>query len=239
MYGSGYPAPSGMAGSSLRRNDSQVAVTIFSKVRVFSGRQRQRVPMGYRVIIVEDNPIDKDLAVREIARHLPEAICEHIADIATFRSRLVSGRIDAVVTDYRLQSGNGLDVLRAVRERYPETVVIMFTGSGNEDVAVEGMKLGLDDYVIKKQGNYPRVAFALRSALDRVATRMRLGATEQELRRTIRQLEQRTLDLAEKNSQLEEFMKNMTGRELRMAELVNENHALRAEIERLKNRGVR
>jgi DNA-binding response OmpR family regulator len=190
--------------------------------------------MGYRVVIIEDNVVDKDLAVREIAQELRDAACEHVADPEGFQRCLERGGFDALITDYSLRWGNGLDVLRAARKLYPDKVIIMFTGTGNEDLAVEAMKSGLDDYVTKRQGTYRRLAIALRLALERSETRIRLGATEAELRRTVARLEQTTQSLAERNTELEGFMSNITGRELKMAELVKENERLKAENQQLR-----
>ncbi|XHO83390.1 histidine kinase dimerization/phosphoacceptor domain -containing protein [Azospirillum sp. A29] len=65
-----------------------------------------------------------------------------------------------------------------VRERLPECVVVMFTGTGTEEVAVEAMKAGLDDYVVKRRNHLPRLVASIRSALDRADTRRALRASQ-------------------------------------------------------------
>jgi len=85
-----------------------------------------------------------------------------------------------VVTDFVLGWTNGLSVLREVKSRYPECPVIMFTADGNESVAVEGMKAGLDDYVIRSPAHRARLLTAVQAALDRM--RARLAAREAEAR---------------------------------------------------------
>jgi len=50
-----------------------------------------------------------------------------------------------VITDYYLGWSDGITVLLSVKARNPECPVIMFTGRGNEDIAVRAMKAGLDD----------------------------------------------------------------------------------------------
>jgi len=58
-----------------------------------------------------------------------------------------------VLLDYMMPKVNGLDALKEIRERFPETYVIMFTGKGSEEVAVELMKSGASDYVLKPFSN--------------------------------------------------------------------------------------
>lgn len=58
-----------------------------------------------------------------------------------------------VLLDYMMPKVNGLDALKEIRERFPETYVIMFTGKGSEEVAVELMKSGASDYILKPFSN--------------------------------------------------------------------------------------
>jgi len=73
----------------------------------------------------------------------------------------------AVVLDFDLSGGgelNGLEVLEAIRERSPSTHVIFFSGQDSLEVAVEALKNGADDYVVKSNA-----AFALvKTSLDKV-----------------------------------------------------------------------
>jgi DNA-binding NtrC family response regulator len=82
---------------------------------------------------------------------------------------------ECVLLDYRLPDGSGLDCLRRLRRSAPEVPVVMLTGADSVDLAVEAMKLGAVDYVVK-HGRYLRtVAVKVREAvgrrqLSRVAT---------------------------------------------------------------------
>ncbi len=58
-----------------------------------------------------------------------------------------------VLLDYMMPQVNGLDALKEIRARFPDTYVIMFTGKGSEEVAVELMKAGASDYVLKPFSN--------------------------------------------------------------------------------------
>jgi len=60
-------------------------------------------------------------------------------------------------------------VLRAIKARWPDCPVMMFTGTGSEEVAVEAMKAGLDDYVLKAANQYARLPGAVQRAVERKA----------------------------------------------------------------------
>jgi DNA-binding NtrC family response regulator len=101
-------------------------------------------------------------------------------------ARATDGDVECVVLDYRLPDTDGLACLREIRRLRPDVPVVMVTGSGSEDVAVDAMKLGAADYVVK-QATYiqvvpGRVREALgRRALARVASDAGGGAAAREL----------------------------------------------------------
>jgi two-component system NtrC family response regulator len=75
--------------------------------------------------------------------------------------------VDCVLVDYRLIDVDGLTCLRQIRASHPTLPVIMVTGAGSEEIAVEAMKLGATDYVVK-HGHYLRlVPGIVREALGR------------------------------------------------------------------------
>ncbi len=134
------------------------------------------------ILLLEDNPDDRALIRREIDRELPGSTTIEILDAAGFDERLDSDQFDVVVTDYQLRWTDGLKALHRIKERYPEVPVIMFTNTGTEEVAVEALKSGLDDYIVKKPSQYPRVPLAIRSAMDRAEHRRRAEQSEREVR---------------------------------------------------------
>src|SRR5438876_183377 len=122
-----------------------------------------------RVLLVDDNPEDRVLVIRELRRGFANLQINQVTDAKHFARALESGKGDLVITDYRLRWSEGLAVLRAIKACWPECPVIMFTGTGSEEVAVEAMKLGLDDYVLKSPRHYARLPGAARMALEQRA----------------------------------------------------------------------
>ena len=119
------------------------------------------------ILLVDDNPEDRALVIRELRRDFPNLQINQITDANQFARALESDKGDLVITDYQLRWSDGLAVLRAIKARWPDCPVIMFTGTGSEEVAVEAMKAGLDDYVLKTANQYARLPGAVQRAVER------------------------------------------------------------------------
>jgi len=70
-------------------------------------------------------------------------------DAASALSQLEAREIELVLLDMRLPDRDGLDVLREIRERWPRTEVVMLTGHGSIEAAIQGMKAGAYDFLQK------------------------------------------------------------------------------------------
>jgi len=134
------------------------------------------------ILLLDDNPDDRALARRELERHLPGCAIREASDRAGWERELQSGlQVDLVITDFQMRWITGLDILRQVKAFDAQLPVIMFTATGTEEIAVEGMKLGLDDYVIKSPRHYARLPVAARTCLDRSEVRARAIRSETRL----------------------------------------------------------
>ncbi|RMF43537.1 MAG: hybrid sensor histidine kinase/response regulator [Deltaproteobacteria bacterium] len=135
---------------------------------------------GYQVVAAEDAIIGLEL----IEKHRPEV----------------------VLLDYMMPRMNGLEALKRIRAEYPETYVIMFTGKGSEEIAVELMKAGASDYILKP--------FSNQNLVERIENVLRLRRIElhnleliHERERLLREIEEWNLELErrvlEKSRELE------------------------------------
>src|SRR5438477_2256150 len=131
-----------------------------------------------KILIVDDNPDDRALARREIDREFPNSQFRQAITAQELTQAIGSMPFDLVITDYQLRWSDGISVLLAVKMRWPDCPVIMFTGSGNEEIAVQAMKAGLDDYVLKSPRHYARLSAAAILALDRARQRRALREAE-------------------------------------------------------------
>ena len=120
-----------------------------------------------KALIIDDNPHDRTLALRELKKLFSQLQYWEIIDETSLTEALTKNEFNLVITDYQLLWTTGLKILHRIKEQRPDCPVIMFTGTGSEEIAVEAMKAGLDDYVIKSPQHYVRLASAVRSAWQR------------------------------------------------------------------------
>jgi signal transduction histidine kinase len=121
---------------------------------------------------------------------------------ARARALVREQEFDLVLTDLRLEDGDGLDVLRAVRERTPDTVTIMLTGYASLESAIQALRAGAYDYLIK-----PSEVEELRSTVARGLERRRLG---QELKARIADLQKANREIADINASLQRRIDDAT-----------------------------
>jgi len=134
-----------------------------------------------RILLIDDNPDDRLMARRALAQELSEADIVEIADAAALDAALQGPAADAAITDYLLNWTDGLTVLRTIKAKLPGTPVVLYTASGNEETAVEAMKAGADDYVIKSPRHLARLSAIVTLAIERAGTRRRLSEVEGDL----------------------------------------------------------
>jgi len=132
-----------------------------------------------RILHIEDNPDDRTLIQRELLRKYADLQVTPVLSATDFARALEEAEAyDLVLTDYHLGWTDGLAILRTVKDRCPDCPVIMVTGTGSEEIAVEAMKAGLDDYVLKAAHHFGRLSVAVRTALERAQERRALRESE-------------------------------------------------------------
>jgi two-component sensor histidine kinase/CheY-like chemotaxis protein len=134
-----------------------------------------------RILLVDHNPDDRALVRREAEALFAGAEVREAGSREELEAALNPGGYDLVVTDLELRWGNGREVLAAVRQSRPDCAVVMFTGTGDEISAVELMKAGLDDYVVKHARQLPRLRASMKLALESARNRSALSERERQL----------------------------------------------------------
>ena len=118
------------------------------------------------VLYVEDNLNDIDLLRREFMRTRKDVVLETVPTIEKAKNIINNMEaIDLVIIDMKLPDGNGLDLLSHIRRHDIPTPVIIMTGVGDEDAAVNSLKAGADGYVPKKAEYYTGVYEAMEKAI--------------------------------------------------------------------------
>lgn len=120
-----------------------------------------------RILIIDDNPLDRSLIIRLLKHEFPGIETIQILGEESFNRALNDGDFNLVITDYKLSWSDGLKVLHSVKDHFPDTPVVMFTDSGNDEIAIESIKAGLDDYIVKSQEHFVRLSSAIMRILNR------------------------------------------------------------------------
>src|SRR6266567_2578552 len=127
------------------------------------GSREERTSLPLRLLIIEDSEDDALLLVRELRKAEFDPDFVRIETPQALEAALDTHTWDAVIADYSLPAFTGLDALRIIRARGLDLPFILVSGVSGEERAVEAMKAGAHDYIMK--GNYPRLAPALEREL--------------------------------------------------------------------------
>lgn len=122
-----------------------------------------------KILYVEDDARDADLTrrwLRTSAPHLEFEIVYTIEDAVARLQWLETQPLDLVLTDVHLNDGDGLYLLKRIREDRRPLAVVVITGRGDEETAVAALKAGADDYVVKHRNYLDRLPTILESALN-------------------------------------------------------------------------
>jgi PAS domain S-box-containing protein len=102
-----------------------------------------------RFVLLEDDINDVELIQLQLARNGVSVTWEHVMSEPDFRAALERGAPDMVLADYTLPGFDGLAALRIVLNRCPDVPFIFVSGSLGEERAIEALKSGATDYVLK------------------------------------------------------------------------------------------
>ena len=139
-----------------------------------------------RLLIVEDVAAESELAVRQLAAGgIPCVPCT-VADERQFRLALEQFRPHLILSDFTLPAFGGLAALDIAREQAPNVPFLFLSGTIGEEQAIEALRRGAVDYVLKT--NPARLVPAVRRALREAEERARRRAAERQIARLTRRL---------------------------------------------------
>src|SRR4030095_5935451 len=126
-------------------------------------------PPPCRILHLEDNPTDAELI--QAILETEGIICDvtRVDTQADFFASLEQGGFDLILTDYTLPSFYGLSALKIALEKCPDVPFIFVSGTLGEEVAIEALKIGATDYILKQRLSriVPSVHRALRESKER------------------------------------------------------------------------
>ncbi|MBI4831944.1 MAG: response regulator [Candidatus Lindowbacteria bacterium] len=148
-----------------------------------------------RVLVVDDEKIIRSLFQKALVGKefdFSEA-CGGVEALEMIKQQ----EFDLVISDIRMPDIDGVDLLRAVRERWPLTEVIMMTGYASEEAAIEAVRLGAYDFLKKPFESIEKVVRVTENAIERQRLRKKNRDLVADLRRKVFEL-QVLYDIGEK-----------------------------------------
>ena len=143
-----------------------------------ASRSRQKVVTMNKgpdhILIIEDNPFDFKMASRLLARHQDLFTIEWACTLKQGLTALNSSRFDLLLLDLNLPDSRGIETLKPIREKVPTLPVIVLTSQDDESFAIEALKSGAQDYLIKGKIDRSLLERSIRYAIERQQTAIRL-----------------------------------------------------------------
>ncbi len=135
------------------------------------------------ILYVDDYSLDRELVRYTLEKKHGGFLVTEAASRQEFEERLAERDYDLVLSDFNILGFEGLNVIDAARAKDPQLPVIIVTGTGSEQIAVETMKRGAADYVIKTPQQIGRLPFTIQAALEKKRLEYERQRAEQTLQR--------------------------------------------------------
>ncbi len=127
-----------------------------------------------RILLLEDDPRDAEFVQDLLEANFPNCELTKVQTRAEFAAALEEDGLDLILADYKLPSFDGISALRLAQEIRPDLPFIFVSGTLGEEIAIEALKFGATDYVLKTgmARLVPSVERALREAQERKRLRL-------------------------------------------------------------------
>ncbi|MCB0169086.1 MAG: response regulator [Anaerolineae bacterium] len=143
-----------------------------------------------RILYVDDYPFDRELVRTTLENADFDLQITEAASRSEFEEKLAQAKYDLVLSDFNILGFTGLQVLDAVWATDQTIPVIIVTGTGSEEIAVETLKRGAADYVIKSPKHIQRLPNTIKGVLEKEKLKQHNRQAEEALRESQKQLQQ-------------------------------------------------
>ena len=153
-----------------------------------------------RILLVEDSEDDATLLTRALKKGGIQPVVERVETEDAMKKALTKQDWDIIIADYVLPRFSGLDAVGVLKKTEKDLPFIIVSGKIGEETAVEAMRAGAHDYIMK--GNLARLLPAIEREMAEALVRRKKRDAEEELRRSYNKLADTTTQLEKTNKQL-------------------------------------
>ena len=118
-----------------------------------------------RILILEDNPFDAKLILRELKKSKLQFVSKEVSDKPDYITAFAEFKPDVILSDHNLPSIHSEEALAIAKKKCSESVFILITGAVSEEFAVKILQAGADDYILKS--SLTRLPSAIINAFDK------------------------------------------------------------------------
>ncbi len=153
------------------------------------------------VLLVDDSPVAREFVqqVLSCSSDILDFCIKTAGDLVEADNYLSRMRFDVILLDLALPDSDGINTVKSVHESNPDIPIVVLTGSDDENLGVEAIKEGAEDYIVKKDLSKYVAVRTIRHAVERKKMKQTLLKAHDELEERV---QERTAELAQANELL-------------------------------------
>ena len=191
-----------------------------------------------KVLLVEDDDQHAFIVTRAFGKHLPQAVIDRGRNAEEAQALLAARTFDILLLDHTLPGMTGLELLHTLPDRGVDIPVIMFTSSGDRELAVNALRAGAYDYVVKTADSLFYIPIIAQRAVEKHGIerehrllKAQLIEAQSETERNCRQISEQNVRLRETQKELSSaYDKLLEMNRLKSVFMANMSHELRTPL---------